>query len=83
MKPPRRDWRVHLGPIAAVLWVVAMLGMAVPVGAETQGINLSGGITISWPQLLFVGAVGAFAGRINARLDAIEKSLDKKQDKHD
>lgn len=83
MKPARRDWRVHLGPVSAVLWGAAMLLMAVPAGAQGQGINLSGGMTVSWAQLLFVGAVGAFAGRINSRLDNIEKSLDKKQDKRE
>lgn len=75
-----KDWRVHLGPVAAVLWGLAMLGFAVPAGAE-QGINLTGGLTVTWPQLLFAGAIGAFAGRVNARLDSIEKLLEKKQDK--
>lgn len=76
----KRDWRVHLGPVSAVLWAAALLLYALPANAE-QGISLSGGITVTWPQLLFVGAVGAFAGRVNARLDSIEKSLEKKQDK--
>jgi len=77
-----RDWRVHLGPVAAVLWGAAMLGFAIPAGAEASGINLTGGLTVTWPQLLFAGAIGAFAGRVNARLDSIEKLLEKKQDKH-
>lgn len=78
MKP--HDWRVHLGPVAAVLWVMSLLLYALPANAQ-QGVSLSGGITVTWPQFLFVGAVGAFAGRVNARLESIEKSLDKKQDK--
>lgn len=76
----RHDWRVHLGPVAAVLWACAMLGFAIPANAE-QGINLTGGLTVTWPQLLFAGAIGAFAGRVNARLDSIEKLLEKKADK--
>ena len=75
-----RDWRVHLGPVAAVLWGAALLLYALPANAE-QGINLTGGLTVTWPQLLFAGAIGAFAGRVNARLDSIEKLLEKKQDK--
>ena len=76
----KRDWRRHLGPVAAVLWVAALVGFAVPALASTP-LDITDGVRLTWPELVFVGAVGAFAGRVNARLDSIEKLLDKKQDK--
>ena len=72
-----KSWRKHLGPISAVLWVGAMLMSAMPVSAS-PGLDLSGALNVSWAQLLFIGATGAWAGRVNARLDAIEKRMDKK-----
>lgn len=73
-----KSWRVHLGPVAAVLWVGAMLLSAIPVAAS-PGVDMSGALNVSWAQLLFIGATGAWAGRVNARLDSIEKRMDKKE----
>ncbi len=78
----KKPWTVHLGPVSAVLWVGAMAFSAVPASADVAPHDLSGVLGISWAQLLFIGATGAWAGRVNERLRTIEKAVDGKADKH-
>lgn len=70
--------RRHMGVWAAVLWTASMVAYAIPAVAGT-GIDLTGGVRVDWPQLLFIGAAGMWAGRVNARLDAIEKNVEVKK----
>ena len=74
--------RKHLGFIAITAWLLTILVTMTSAG-EAKVVDLGSGFNISWTQLLGLIAFGAWAGKVSTRLDSIEKSLEKKADRHE